>query len=179
MKPQSLSSYRIASKIVRHLSNIRFLRTCKSLKLIPNGLRAPNILRNITNSPLAEKLAMKHSRQWLQLAIDTQYYQLRGIRSSVFPLNQQESEQIQRLENTLEETKQHKLHQLQARQRRHLAADKEVIKPVGFQNLSSEVIDPKLKLLLRKRPSFVNPDQLNFRNNTYFQEQVYNSLLIS
>ena len=66
-------------KIIRHQSNISFPRACKRLNLIPNGLRATNVLANTTNSLLAESLALKHSRQWLQLSLDTQYYQLSKI----------------------------------------------------------------------------------------------------
>ena len=72
----TISYYRIAKKMTRHLSNISFLRTCKTYNLIPNGLRATNVLAYTTNSPLAAKLVLKHSRQWLQLALDIQYSQL-------------------------------------------------------------------------------------------------------
>ncbi|CAB4037041.1 Hypothetical predicted protein, partial [Paramuricea clavata] len=65
---------------VRLLSNISFLRNCKSLKIIPNGLRATNVLKNTVNSSSARKLADKYSRQWLQLMIESQYHRLAKIR---------------------------------------------------------------------------------------------------
>ncbi|CAB4022578.1 Hypothetical predicted protein [Paramuricea clavata] len=141
MVPQTHSSYRIAKKIVRHHSNISFLRTCKYFKVIPNGLQANNILAHTTNSRLAESLALKHSRQWLQLAINTQYDRLSKIRGCVFPLNQQEDHDITRLRNSLAETKESKLKQLLNRQRKLNREYEAENKPQGFKNLSSETLD--------------------------------------
>jgi hypothetical protein len=112
MMPETLSSYRIAKKMIRHFSNITFLRTCMSHKVIPYGLRATNVLINTSKSPLAEKLALKHSRQWLQLAIDTQYTQLSKIRRYVFPLFYQEDRDIVQFQNSLTRTKERKFQQL-------------------------------------------------------------------
>ena len=106
------SYYRTAKKIIRHLSNISFLRTCKSLNVIPNGLRAKNILENTNNCPAAKKLTQQHGRQWLQLAINTQYHRLYKTRQYVFPLIQHEDQEIVRFQNSLNETKQRKLQQL-------------------------------------------------------------------
>ena len=106
MVPHIRSYYRTAKKIVRHLSNISFLRTCKSLNVIPNGLRAINKLANSTDCPAAKKLTQKHRRQWLQLAINTQYHCLYKTRRYVFPLIQHEDQEIVRFQNSLNETKQ-------------------------------------------------------------------------
>jgi hypothetical protein len=70
MATMTLSPYRTAKKMIRHCNNISFLHTCKSLKLIPNDLRATRVFLNTTNSPRAQKMANKHSRQWLEVAID-------------------------------------------------------------------------------------------------------------
>ncbi|CAB4045691.1 Hypothetical predicted protein, partial [Paramuricea clavata] len=134
--PETLSSYRIAKKMIRHFSNITFLRTCKSHKVIPYGLRATNVLINTSKSPLAEKLVLKHSRQWLQLAIDTQYTQLSKIRRYVFPLVYQEDRDIVQLQNSLNRTKERKLQQLLFRNRKEPKTTKS--RPQGFKNLSSE-----------------------------------------
>jgi hypothetical protein len=72
MATMTLSSYRTAKKMIRQCNNISFLHTCKSLKLIPNGLRATIVFLNKTNSPRAQNMANKHSRQWLKVAIDIQ-----------------------------------------------------------------------------------------------------------
>ena len=91
--PYFSTYYRSPKNLVRIQSNISFLRDCKRKHLIPQGLRASNILRHTTNSPLAEALAMKHSRQWLQLALDTQYYLLERNKRYVFPLNMLDHQQ--------------------------------------------------------------------------------------
>ena len=151
----SISSYSIAKKIIRHLSHISFLRSCRRLKIIPNGLRATNILANTTNSSSAESLALKHSRQWLQLALDTQYQQLARIRAFVFPLNYSDDQQLTKLKNTLKERKDQKLERLLNNQRRQPELTEQ---PEQFKNLSSETLDPKLVKILNKGPSFVNAE---------------------
>lgn len=150
------SYYRIAKKIVRNQSHIDFLRICKREKVIPKGLRATNILVNTTNSPLAETLALKHSRQWLQLALDTQYYRLSHIQQCVFPMSFCEDQQLITLRNSLREKKQRKLQILLDQQRKENPPTKQ--QPRGFENLSSEVLDPNLEAILNKGPSFVNAE---------------------
>ena len=110
------------------------------------------------NSRLAESLALKHSRQWLQLAINTQYDRLSKIRGCVFPVNQQEDHDITRLRNSLAKTKEHKLKQLLNRQRRLNREYEAENKPQGFKNLSSETLDNQLIKILEKGPSFVNAE---------------------
>lgn len=149
------SNYRIAKKIVRHLSNISFLRTCKYVKVIPKGLQAVNILRNTTNSPLAATLARKHSRQWLQLALDTQYHRLSRIRSDVFPLNYHEDQQLTKFQESLREKKQRKIQYLMNQQPKEPQPAEQ---QQGFNNLSTEILDPDLVTILNKGPSYVNAD---------------------
>jgi hypothetical protein len=142
--------------MVRLLSNISFLRTCKSLKIIPNGLRATNVLKNTFNSSSARKLADKHSRQWLQLTIDSQYHRLAKIRRYIFQLNHQEHLQIVNFQDSLQQTKQCKLQQLlhQRRDKQNYTEQK----PQGFKNLSKETLDTDLINVLNKGPSFVNAE---------------------
>ena len=157
MNPNILPScYRTAKKIVRHLSNISFLRTCKYVKVIPKGLQALNVLANTTNSPLAKTLARKHSRQWLQLALDTQYHRLSRIRSSVFPMNYDEDQQLTKLKESQREKKQGKIQKLLSRQPKE--SQPAARQPQGFNNLSTEIIDPDLLTILNKGPSYVNAD---------------------
>ena len=156
----SYSCYSIAKKIIRHQSNISFLCTCKRLNLIPNELKATNVLANTTNSPLAESLALKHSRQWLQLSLDTQYYQPSKIRSYVFPMNYHEDKQLKKLQNSLKLTKSCKLQKLLKRKNTETASYNK--QPQSFQNLSSEVLDRGLNVrVLNKGPSFVNAEPKN------------------
>ena len=158
MVPHIHSYYRTAKKIIRHLSNISFLRTCKSLNVIPNGLRAKNKLANTTDCPAAKKLTQQHSRQWLQLAINTQYHRLHKTRKYVFPLIQHEDQEIVRFQNSLNETKQRKLQQLLNRQCYHISSTSTSNKPQGFKNISSQALNDGLKNILEKGPSFVNAE---------------------
>ena len=89
-----ISSYRTAKTMIRLSSDISFLRTCKTLKVIPKGLRAKNVLKYTCNSPAADKMSQKHRRKWLRLAIDSQYHRLAKIRRFAFPLNNVEDKQI-------------------------------------------------------------------------------------
>jgi hypothetical protein len=175
----TLSSYRTAKKMIRHYNNISFLRTCKSLKLIPNGLRATNVFLNTTNSPLAEKMANKHSRQWLQLAIDIQYSRLHKINRCIFPLNYHQYQEITRFESSLNDIKERKLQQLTYRQYHGTARTTTESKPRGFKNLSSETFDSKLQNILDKGPSFVNAEPRELpKLCLYYRKPVYNSLQI-
>jgi hypothetical protein len=112
MATKTFSYYCTAKKMVNHQHNILFLRNCKRLKLIPNGLRATNVLAHTTNSTLAERLMMKHSKQWLQLALGTQYYNLSKIRSTVFPLSEKEDQQLERVARSLADKREHKIQSL-------------------------------------------------------------------
>lgn len=123
---------------------------------MPNGLRATNVLLNTTNSPLAENLATKHSRQWLQLALDTQYYRLSKIQNGVFPMNCQEDKQLTQLFNSLKDKKQRKIQSLLKQQRK--SSQQTQPQPEGFKNLSTESLDENLTAILNKGPSFVNAE---------------------
>ena len=151
------SYYRTAKTFIRIKSNIGFLRDCKRKRLIPQGLRAPNVLKYTTNSPLAEALATKHSRQWLQLALDTQYYLLSSIKGCIFPLNQMEDQRISAYEDQLKEIKTQKLRTLTLRHSQQNNS-MESEPPQGFKNLSTHELDPKLVAVLNKGPSYVNAD---------------------
>ena len=157
------SYYRTAKKFIRIKSNIGFLRDCKRKQLIPQGLRAPNVLKHTTNSPLAEALATKHSRQWLQLALDTQYYLLSSIQGCIFPLNQMEDQQISAYKDQLKETKTRKLQTLtfkHSQQNNSMKSEP----PQGFKNLSSHDLDPKLVAVLNRGVTIHVPfDSIRFR----------------
>ena len=125
--------------------------------MIPNGLRTRNLLKNTTNSPLAEDLCIKHSGQWLQLALDTQYHRLSKIRSYVFPMTQNLDQQLTTLTSSLENKRQHKINILLKQQSKDNKQSK-LVRPEGFKNLSATTIDANLSDILNKGPSFVNPD---------------------
>ncbi|CAB4034108.1 Hypothetical predicted protein, partial [Paramuricea clavata] len=103
-------------------------------------------------------MANKHSRQWLQLAIDIQYSRLHKIDRFVFPLNYHQYQEITRFESSLNDIKDRKLQQLIYRQHHGTAITTTESKPQGFKNLSSETFDSKLQSILNKGPSFVNAE---------------------
>jgi hypothetical protein len=101
-------------------------------------------------------MANKHSRQWLQLAIDIQYSRLHKINRCGFPLNYHQYQEITRFESLLNDIKECKLQQLIYRQHHGTARTTTESKPQRFKNLSSDTFDSKLQSILNKGPSFVN-----------------------
>ena len=100
---------------------------------------------------------MKHSRQWLQLALDTQYHLLERNKRYVFPLNMLDHQRISTFQHNLKEIKTRKLRNLVLKQTGSTSKNATEA-PIGFNNLSSQILDPTLTKILNKGPSFVNAD---------------------
>ena len=98
---------------------------------------------------------MKHSKQWLQLALDTQYYNLSKIRSTVFPLSEKEDQQLEPMARSLADKREHKIQSLLKQQCKNYHKSSHT-QPEGFKNLSTTTMDANLITVLNKGPSFVN-----------------------
>ena len=100
-------------KLAQIKSDIYFLRYCRHNNIIPNGLKAKNVLKFTLNCPQADKLALKQSKQWLNLAINIQYSRLNSITvENFFPLPENIYIQYNTLEDILFGKKRAKLEKL-------------------------------------------------------------------
>ena len=86
---------------------------------------------------------MKHSRQWLQLALDTQYHPLERNKCYVLPLNILDHQRISAFQHNLKEIKTRKLRNLVLKDTRSTSKNTTVA-PIGFNNLSSQILEPNI-----------------------------------
>ena len=77
-------------KLAQIVTSIYFLRQCRQHDIIPNGLRAKNVLEYTLNCEQAVKLCLKHSKQWLKLTLNIYYQRLdKIICNKMFPLTEE------------------------------------------------------------------------------------------
>jgi len=161
-------NYHNAKKQIQINSNLSFLRRCRSNDLVPRGLRAKNVLKHTINCEEAEKLTNKHSKQWLQLAINVEYKRLRKYWFPFLPLNREETHNIGLFRRKLKESKDKKFASLLIKNKtpqlnyRNNEIDLQVN---GFSNLSNSLFSENAVKLLNKGPSFI-PGIQNTANTT-------------
>ena len=151
---------RRAKKIVQCKSNISFLRRCRKSYVVPLGLRIKNSLSNTIPSDAAASLRQRQNRQWLQLALNTEYNRLQKLSMYVFPLNKSDQRHLNIFEKGLVNTKMKKLRQLLLEKHSEMGtdsfdgADGDIH---GFVNDTEMEISDKMVNILNKGPSFIPP----------------------
>lgn len=171
------SNYRNVCKLVNVSSHLHFLRQCRNNRLIPHGLRVPNLLVNTYNSSHARILAEKQSQQWLKLLINSLYQQRNYLQSgALFPLNSNEHAQFLSLQTELRLKKEGKFLALlsERRQNTHISNEdtptnvnqdnSNTNNEERFCNLSDTVFSQRTNNLLEKGPSFCH----GLRNDKHF-----------
>ena len=123
-------------KLAQIKSDIYFLRYCRHNNIIPNGLKAKNVLKFTLNCPQADELALKQSIQWLKLAINIQYRRLNSITcDKFFPLQKNLYIQYTNLEDNLFTKKRAKLEKLRNKKVFNMNANYNLKTPWGLLKL--------------------------------------------
>jgi hypothetical protein len=108
---------------------------------------------------LSEALSLKHSREWMQLAIDELYRKLKvWSEVAIFPMTVNEKLVLNRYSFLLRVVKRHKMQSLLNFNKPSVANSTESSRqPVGFKNLSDHSFTIQQEELLNKGPSYVPP----------------------
>ena len=146
----------LARKLLRINSNIWFLRKCRKNGLIPNGLVAKNPLQNTLNCDKAKHLAVKQSRQWLNLTLNEEYVRKDKFHKCVFPFNVDVSTVLRRYESELMSTKLKKFDSLSFKIKRTDTFEHNEVN--GFRNYSNIDVSDDLSKLLNHGPSLMVPN---------------------
>jgi len=153
------SEWKIATKITELCEQLKFLRMCKSSHVVPKGLVIMNKLKGTLNSHEAERLALKHSRQWLILCCKNTYSKLIFFqKNAVFPLPKLATEQLKIISTTKSRKLATKLNALKEKKwQLHTTADNNGSPIKGFDNKTDFRFSKNETNLLNKGPSYIPP----------------------
>ena len=159
-----------AYRLERVQSNLRFLRECRRRHVIPNGFKTTNKISSTINSSSykASQLALQHSKQWMNLAINELYAKRAELQANrVQHLPAHDNSSLDHYRYLLRAGKRKKMSDILSKaQSTQNATNSAIRQPapamthVGFVNKSSATFSETEIALLNKGPSYVPPPPL-------------------
>ena len=143
-----------AFKMARIRSHLQFLKRCLHEDVIPQGFIVEDKLRHTIKNADTTQIMRRHSRQWMQLAIDS-LYRKSDSECVATALNLDDFNQLEKYKFLLREIKRSKLNKLLL----HAQTEDDMLSTLKepFKNLSSADFPQEQFDMLQKGPAYVPP----------------------